>query len=96
MVRSVWVPPAWVKHASAALVGAPGGARGEKESTGRVVAFAGAMAARYGPAPVFVLDVGETEAGLRVVETICFNRAGWYACDAAAIVRRVTAFVRAM
>jgi hypothetical protein len=96
MVRRLWVPPAWVKHAPAAPVGAPGGARGEKESTGRVVAFAGAMAARYAPAPVFVLDVGETEAGLRVVETNCFNSAGWYACDAAAIVRRVTAFVRAM
>jgi hypothetical protein len=66
------------------------------EVPAEVVAFAGAMAARYAPAPVFVLDVGETEAGLRVVETNCFNSAGWYACDAAAIVRRVTAFVRAM
>jgi len=59
-----------------------------------VVAFAAEMAQRYAPAPVFVLDVGETADGLRVVETNCFNSAGLYACDLYAVVRRVTAFVR--
>ena len=51
-------------------------------------------AARYAPAPVFVLDVGETEAGLRVVETNCFNSAGFYWCDLHAIVRAVNAYLR--
>ena len=40
-----------------------------------MVDFAGAMAARYAPALVFVLDVGEASAGLRVVETNGFNSA---------------------
>lgn len=66
------------------------------EVPAEVVDFAAQMAARYAPAPVFVLDVGEVEAGLRVVETNCFNSAGWYACDYAAVVRRVTDFVRRM
>jgi hypothetical protein len=73
---------------------------GRLKVTGEVPAEVTAFAERDGravrPAPVFVLDVGEVEEGLRVVETNCFNSAGWYACDAAAIVRRVTAFVRAM
>lgn len=61
-----------------------------------VVDFATAMAARYAPAPVFVLDVGETADGLRVIETNCFNSAGFYWCDVHAIVREVTAYVRRM
>ena len=59
-----------------------------------VTEFAEAMAARYAPAPVFVLDVGEVEAGLRVVETNCFNSSGFYWCDLYAVVRAVTAYVR--
>ncbi len=61
-----------------------------------VLRFAGEMAARYQPAPVFALDVGEVDEGLRVVETNCFNSAGFYWCDLYEIARRVTAFVRAM
>ncbi len=61
-----------------------------------VVEFSRSMAARYQPAPVFALDIGEIEAGLRVIETNCFNSSGFYWCDIYEIVRRVTAFVRAM
>ncbi len=46
------------------------------------------------PAPVFVLDVGEVEEGLRVVETNCFNSAGFYWCDLHAVVRAVNAHLR--
>ena len=61
-----------------------------------VLEFAREMAGRYAPAPVFVLDVGEVDDGLRVVETNCFNSAGFYWCDLYEIVRRVTGFVRRM
>jgi hypothetical protein len=71
---------------------------GRLKVTGEVPAavtdFAATMAARYAPAPVFVLDVGEVEAGLRVVETNCFNSAGFYWCDLHAVVRAVTAYAR--
>lgn len=71
---------------------------GRLKVTGEVPAavteFAEAMAASYAPAPVFVLDVGEVEAGLRVVETNCFNSAGFYWCDLHAIARAVTAYAR--
>ncbi len=55
--------------------------------------FAEGCAARYAPAPVFTLDVGEVTEGLRVVETNCFHSSGFYACDARAIARAVTAWV---
>ncbi len=61
-----------------------------------VTDFADAMAARYAPAPVFVLDVAEHDDALRVVETNCFNSAGFYWCDLHAVARSVTAFVRRM
>lgn len=57
-----------------------------------VVAFAEAMAARYAPEPVFTLDVGEVDEGLRVVETNCFHSSGFYRCDVRAVVRAVTAW----
>ncbi|MFO0650679.1 MAG: ATP-grasp domain-containing protein [Polyangiales bacterium] len=59
-----------------------------------VTDFARAMAKRYQPAPVFVLDIGEVEEGLRVIETNCFNSAGFYWCDLYEIAKRVTAYVR--
>lgn len=71
---------------------------GRLEVTGdvpdEVMRFARTMAARHQPAPVFVLDVGEVDEGLRVIETNCFNSAGFYRCDLDEIARRVTAWLR--
>jgi hypothetical protein len=56
--------------------------------------FAEDCALLYKPAPVFVLDVAELWNGqLRVVETNCFNCAGWYQANFRAIAREVTAYV---
>jgi hypothetical protein len=44
--------------------------------------------------PVFVLDAGEVEEGLRVVETNCFNSTGFYWCDLHAVVCAVNAHIR--
>ncbi len=58
-----------------------------------VTDFAESAAARYAPEPVFTLDVGEVESGLRVVETNCFHSSGFYRCDVRAAARAVTAWV---
>jgi hypothetical protein len=61
-----------------------------------VLAYAAERAAEYAPAPVFVLDVGEVDEGLRVIETNCFNCAGFYWCDVYEVVRAVTDYLRTM
>lgn len=68
-----------------------GRARMRPEVPDAVIAYANSMAARYAPARVFMLDVCETEAGLRVVETNCFNSAGFYCCDLYEVARTVSA-----
>jgi hypothetical protein len=55
-----------------------------------VTGFAGEMARRYAPAPVFVLDVADTPDGPRVVEVGCANCAGIYGCNPEAIVLALT------
>ena len=52
-------------------------------------------AARYAPAPVFVVDVAETASGLRVVEYNAFNSADLYCCDRQAVAAAITEMVRA-
>ncbi len=58
-----------------------------------VTDYADQVASRWQPEPVFTLDVGETDAGLCVVETNCFNSSGFYRCDVRAAVRAVTAWI---
>lgn len=60
------------------------------ETPDEVLAFAEARARDYSPAPVFVLDVADTQAGLRVIEVNCFHSAGFYAANVESIVRAVT------
>lgn len=52
-------------------------------------AFAASVAPRYRPDPVFVLDVCETPAGLRVLEVNPSSGADLYDCDREAVVRAV-------
>jgi|CXWL01.1.fsa_nt_gi hypothetical protein len=70
-----------------------GGARRlEARTPKRVDSFAREAAARYAPAPVFVMDVAETGDGvLSVVELNAFNSAELYACDISRVVAAVTA-----
>lgn len=62
------------------------------EVPNRVVQYAKDMARLYQPAKVFVMDVCELSAdgSLRVVETNCFNCAGFYAANVSNIVQAVT------
>ena len=57
-----------------------------------VVAFGEAAAARWSPAPVFVLDVCRSGPGLYVVEAQCFNSAGFYGADLEALFGAVGAY----
>ncbi len=51
--------------------------------------------ALYQPAPVFMLDIAETDEGDKVIEYNTFNSAGLYRCDAGAVIDSVNAFVEA-
>lgn len=45
------------------------------------------------PAPVFVVDICQTELGLKIVELNTFNCSGLYKCDVGKIIDAVTAYV---
>jgi hypothetical protein len=46
-----------------------------------IVEFANARAAEWSPNRAYVLDVAETEEGLKIGEVNNLNSAGWYKCD---------------
>lgn len=54
-----------------------------------VTTFAEETAAIWSPARAFVLDVAETEDGLKVLEVNCLNGAGLYAADVARLVTAI-------
>ena len=54
-----------------------------------VAEFAETVAKQWSPHPVYVLDVGATDNGYKVVEIGPFNYAGLYACDARKIVNAI-------
>ncbi len=65
------------------------------EVPAEVRAFGEARAREAPIAPVFVLDIAETRAGLSVIEINCFNSSGFYAADLLRIVADVSALVEA-
>jgi hypothetical protein len=58
-----------------------------------VIAYAEETARAWRPSDAYVMDVGETDAGLKVVEFNCLNASGLYACDERDVVREVSSFV---
>lgn len=48
---------------------------------------------RFQPAPVFVIDVAETDSGEKIIEYNTFNSSGFYLCDVGQIIDSVNAFV---
>lgn len=53
---------------------------------GDVLDFARRMQSTWQPHAVFVMDVGETDEGLKIVECNCINGSGWYQADYARVV----------
>lgn len=67
--------------------------RSDKPVPAKVENFAREVARIWHPDDVYVMDVCETDDGLKVVEFNCFNASGFYKCDVAKIVREVSKFV---
>jgi len=48
---------------------------------------------RHNPAPVYMIDIGQIDNELKVIEYNGFNSAGFYACDVNNIVDAVNEYV---
>jgi hypothetical protein len=60
-----------------------------------VIAFGERSATLWSPMPVFVMDVAQTEAGLKIIELNCFNGSGFYLANVEGIVRSVSRYLEA-
>lgn len=58
-----------------------------------VINFAEEQAKVYSPTPVFIMDIGESNKNLYVIEIGCFNSAGFYASDINKIVYEVSSLI---
>lgn len=67
--------------------------RQDKPVPSEVFDFARSVADQWRPDDVYVMDVCETDSGLKVVEFNCFNASGFYACDVENIVQQVSQYV---
>lgn len=65
----------------------------ERSIEPEALAAAHAAAERFRPADVFVVDICETDDGMKVIEYNTFNSAGLYACDVGAIIGSISAWV---
>ena len=67
--------------------------KAERQMNPEVIEFAEKCAKIHNPTDVFVLDVVQTEDGLKVIEYNTFNSAGLYACDVTNIIDTINNFV---
>lgn len=67
--------------------------KSERGCNDEVIKFAEHCAKIHSPAPVFVIDVVQTEHGLRCVEYNTFNSAGLYACDVSNIIDTINKYL---
>jgi len=58
-----------------------------------VIKFAEEQAEVYSPSEVFVMDIGKSGGDLYIIETGCFNSAGFYDSDINKIVKEVSEFL---
>jgi len=58
-----------------------------------VEAFARSAAAKWLPFPVVVMDIANTDQGLKVIELNCFNGCNFYLMDIGRIVRNVSRYL---
>lgn len=59
----------------------------------QVKSFARDVSRVWRPDEIYVMDICETDNGLKVVEFNCFNGSGFYACDLNKIVEEVSEYV---
>jgi hypothetical protein len=68
--------------------------KSERQMNTSVCEFAEACANIHTPADVFVMDVVDTENGLKIIEYNTFNSAGLYACDVSNIINTINNFLQ--
>lgn len=59
----------------------------------QVIQFVESEITKWSPAPCFVIDVAETEIGLKVIEVNCINCSGFYDCDVNSIVTALSSYI---
>src|SRR5690606_38168539 len=59
-----------------------------------VIDFAVASSMIWEPSSVYVMDVGETDQGFKIVEFNCFHASGLYNCNIDAIFSKVSEFIK--
>jgi hypothetical protein len=64
--------------------------RQDKRVSHEVLQFAQETVRTWRPDSVYVMDICETNEGLKVVEFNCFNASGFYSCDVEAVVKAVS------
>lgn len=62
----------------------------------KVIDFAEEQAKVYSPDPVFIMDIGESNKNLYVIEIGCFNSAGFYASNIEKIVYEVSNYLESV
>ncbi len=67
--------------------------KAERQMNPDVIEFAEKCAAIHNPAPVFVLDIAQTEYGYKVIEYNTFNSAGLYACDVTNVIDTINSYI---
>lgn len=60
----------------------------------RVRKFAEACAGVWSPAPVFVMDIGQSGAELYIIELGCVNSAGFYASDIELLIKEISHHIK--
>ena len=68
--------------------------KSERQMNPDVCRFAELCADVHSPADVFVMDIADTENGLKVIEYNTFNSAGLYACDVSNIIDTINKFLQ--
>ena len=67
--------------------------RDDKRVSQDIIDFAEETAKIWKPDNAYVMDICETDNGLKVVEFNCVNASGFYSCDAEKIVRSISEFI---
>lgn len=59
-----------------------------------VLEYAYKMIHKWAPHDVYVMDICETDQGLKVIECNCVNGAGWYESDYVSVIGEISEYVR--
>ncbi len=67
--------------------------KSERQMNPEVMEFAEKCASIHNPCPVFVMDITQTEFGLKVIGYNTFNSAGLYRCDVSNVIDTINKYI---